>query len=115
MNIKQKKSKSERQLQLEGEFLKIFQNFFQRESDGASIITVTEVDVAPNIENCLIKFRVLPDNKEKSALDFAKRMRRELRNEIKDKMSIRKIPNIEVDIDHGDKQREYISKIMNNI
>lgn len=115
MNIKQLKPKSERQLQIEGEILKIAQNFFQRESSGSSIITVTEIDIAPNLENCLIKFRVLPDTKEKAALEFAKRMRPELREDIKKKMQIRRIPHIEVDIDYGDKKREHMDSIMKSI
>jgi ribosome-binding factor A len=115
MNIKQLKPKSQRQLKIEGEIIKIAQNFFQRESNGASIITVTEVDIAPNLENCLIKFRVLPDDKEKAALEFARRLRPELRNAIKDGMRIYKIPHLEVDIDYGDKNREHLDQVMKNI
>lgn len=104
--------KSRRQIQVGFELRAIAQDFFQRESSGASLITVTDAEVSPDLTNAKILITVLPENKEQAALDFAKRMRTDLRTAIKKKLQIRTIPFVEVDIDYGEKNRQHIDKLL---
>lgn len=51
--------------------------FFVEEANSVnSLITVTKVDSSPDRKNATIFFTVFPENKEKPAIDFAKRKRK---------------------------------------
>ncbi|MDI9354842.1 MAG: ribosome-binding factor A [Cyanobium sp. MAG06] len=108
--LKNNKPKSERQLKVEQELLKIAQDFFQRESDRTSMITVTSVDINPSFKNANIKISVLPENKREHALIFAKRMAGDLRTDIKKRLPIRVIPHVDMEIDMGEIQRQYMDE-----
>jgi len=104
-------NKSQRQVQVSLEIRNIAQDFFQRESSGASLITVTKADISKDLKNCNIFITVLPESKENAAIGFAKRMRTDLRTAIKKKLQIRTIPHVEVQIDEGEKARMKIGMI----
>lgn len=107
--------KSERQVKIGLELRNIAQNFFQKESSGASLITVTKADISKDLKKTDIYITVFPESKEEQALSFAKRMRTDLRTEIKHKMNIRTIPHVEIKIDEGEKARQKIDIAMRNI
>ncbi|MDQ5957444.1 MAG: ribosome-binding factor [Patescibacteria group bacterium] len=104
--------KTERQRKIMEELKKIAQDFFQRNSSGVSLITVTATDVTRDLRHANIFITVLPENKEKAALDFAYRMRSDLRTDIKKRLPIRTIPFVEVKIDEGEKVRQNIELIL---
>lgn len=106
---------TERQVKLGLEIRAIAQDFFQRESAGISLITITRAKITKDLEKCDIFITVLPIEKEKQALDFAKRMRPLLRTEIKKKLRIRKIPRVEVKIDEGEKARQTMDTLLRKI
>ncbi len=103
---------SKRQLKVNQELKKIAQNFFQRESSGSSLITVTDAECTPDLRTAKILITVLPESKEAAALDFAKRMRGDLRSDIKRYMPIKVIPFVEVEIDKGEQNRQKIDEIL---
>lgn len=103
---------TERQVKIGLTIRSIAQDFFQRESSGSSLITVTKADISKNLKNTDIYITVLPESKEEQALSFAKRMRTDLRTEIKKKLQIRTIPNVDVKIDEGEKARQIMDKIL---
>lgn len=105
---------TERQIKIGLTLRSIAQNFFQRESSGASLITVTNANISRDLKNADIYITVLPKTKEKDALSFAKRMRTDLRTEIKNKLQIRTIPNVEVKIDQGEIARQIMDGILRN-
>ena len=82
MILNPNKEPSKRQLQFSLEILAIAQDFFQRESSGASLITVTRAEVSPDMTHGTIFITAIPEEKEPAALDFAKRMRSELRHTV---------------------------------
>lgn len=90
---------------------RIAANYFQRESNNTSIITVTRVDVAEDLKHATIYITVLPVEMEQAALDFAKRKRSEIRADIKDNLRLHRIPFIDVMIDKGEKLRQRIDEI----
>ncbi len=104
--------KSQRQLKVAEELKKAAQYFFQKNSSGASMITVTDADISKDLRKANVYITVLPQNKELAALDFAKRMRTELRTEIKKKLPIKIIPFVEVQIDLGEKNRQHVDALL---
>jgi ribosome-binding factor A len=104
--------KSERQLKVEQEILGRAQDFFQRESSGASMITVTRTDISRDMKHGTIFITVLPENKEDAAINFAKRMRSELRHYIMKRLPVKVIPFFEVEIDYGEKNRLHVDELL---
>ncbi|MCF7843698.1 ribosome-binding factor A [Candidatus Gracilibacteria bacterium] len=110
MNITKEPTK--RQVQLGLEIRSIAQDFFQRESSGASLITVTRTEVSSDMKHGTIFITVLPEEKEAAALDFAKRMRSELRHKVMKRLPVKVIPFFEVEIDYGEKNRLHIDSLL---
>ena len=106
------KPKSERQLKVEQEILHLVQDFFQRESSGLSMITVTRVDIAANMERGTVYITVLPESKEEAAINFAKRMRTDMRKYVMKRLPVKVIPFFEVEIDYGEKNRQQIDELL---
>lgn len=106
------KPKSERQLKVEQEILGITQDFFQRESSGASMITVTRVEISRDMRHGTVFITVFPENKEEAAINFAKRMRSDLRHKVMKRLPVKVIPFFEVEIDYGEKNRLHIDELM---
>ena len=106
------KPKSERQLKIEQKVLGRAQDFFQRESSGASMITVTRSEVSRDMKHGTIFITVLPEDKEDAAINFAKRMRSELRHYIMKRLPIKVIPFFEVEIDYGEKNRLHVESLL---
>ncbi len=104
--------KTQRQLKVNEELKKVAQDFFQRNSSGSSMITVTAADVSKDLKKANIYITVLPQDKELSALDFAKRMRTDMRSDIKKRLPIKSIPFVEIEIDEGEKTRQRIESVL---
>ena len=106
------KPKTERQLKVEQQVLGLAQDFFQRESSGLSMITVTRADISANMERGTIFITVLPESKEEAAINFAKRMRSDLRRYVMKHMPVKVIPFFEVEIDYGEKNRQHVDELL---
>ncbi len=106
------KPKSQRQLQVEQQVLGITQDFFQRESSGASMITVTRTDISRDMKHGTIFITVLPEDKEEAAINFAKRMRSEMRHYVMKRLPVKVIPFFEVEIDYGEKNRLHVDSLL---
>jgi len=85
--------------------------FLQRESSGASLITVTDVKISPEAKEATILFTVLPENKQDAALEFARRQLGEFREFICKKINTGRMPYFHFDIDRGEKHRQRIDEI----
>lgn len=88
--------------------------FMSRESNRLSMITITDVSLSDRGKTAKIFFTVLPIEKEKPALDFAKRMRADFREYFKDKVRMRAIPFFDFEIDKGEKNRQKIDELSRN-
>jgi len=86
--------------------------FLMRENNRTSLITVTSADCSPDLKKATIYITVLPTDKEKTALEFAKRKRPELREFFKKKMTTKNIPFIDIAIDLGEKHRQKIDELL---
>ena len=85
--------------------------FMQKESNGASLITITDVRLSNDEKYANILFTVLPEDKEDAALEFAKRMRSEFKQYIKAHTKLGRIPLFDFQIDLGEKHRQKIDTI----
>jgi ribosome-binding factor A len=106
------KEPSKRQTQISLEIRSIAQDFFQRESSGASLITVTRAEVSSDMKHGTIFITAIPEEKEPAALDFAKRMRSELRHKVMKRLPVKVIPFFEIEIDYGEKNRQHIDDLL---
>ncbi|MFZ3015853.1 MAG: ribosome-binding factor A [Minisyncoccia bacterium] len=86
--------------------------FLGREMNNTSLITVTSCTTSPDLKRATIFITVLPESKEKPALDFAKRKRGELREFLKKNMETKIIPFIDIEIDKGEKNRQKIDELL---
>jgi len=86
--------------------------YLSRENNGTSLITVTAANCSPDLKKATIFITVLPENKEKTALLFAKRKRPEIREYLKKHMETKVVPFIDIDIDRGEKNRQKIDELL---
>lgn len=89
--------------------------FLQREGNYTSILTVTDISLSDRGSRATIFFTVLPENKEKGALDFAKRKRADFREYFKERSRMRALPFFDFAIDKGEKNRQRIDEIAKNV
>lgn len=86
-------------------------DFFERESSGLSLLTVTRTDISPDLKNCIVYISVLPESKEQSALDFSRRQLPLLREFVKKKTRTKVLPFFKIELDYGEKNRQHIDDI----
>jgi ribosome-binding factor A len=85
--------------------------FLELESNGSSLVTVTDAKVSDDYKTATIFFTVFPDNKEKAVLDFVKRKRTEFKHFVKTESKLGRIPFFDFAIDEGEKNRQKIDEI----
>lgn len=85
--------------------------FFQRESNGQSLITITNVEIMSRGGRAIILITVLPEDKEADALEFAHRQLTKFKEFVHDNSKIARIPFFEVRIDAGEKNRQRIDEL----
>ncbi len=87
-------------------------DFLQRESSGASLITVTDVKLSREAKEATILFTVLPEDKQDVALEFARRQLGDFREFMNKKVKTGRMPFFHFDIDLGEKHRQRIDEII---
>lgn len=106
------KAPSTRQTKVSLEILALAQDFFQRESSGLSLMTFTRCEVSPDMRQGTLYMTVLPVEKEEAALDFARRMRTDMRKYVMKRLPVKVIPFFEIELDYGEKNRQHIDDIL---
>ena len=86
--------------------------FLNIESNRVSMVTVTNVRISKDSKYATIFFTAFPSDKEKAALDFAKRKRAEFRDFAKKNITARRIPFFDFEIDAGEKHRQKIDSVL---
>ncbi len=77
--------------------------FVLHEANTDPMITITRVDMSPDLKRALIFFTTIPDGKEQDALIFLKRTATELRKYLKEHARLKRIPHIDFFIDAGER------------
>ena len=102
---------SRRQTQIGEAIAHLAGEFFARESNRQSLITVTRADVSPDIKNVTVYFSVLPEKFEDAALNFAKRVRSDFREYLKEYSVLRYLPTVDFALGLGEKNRQRIDEL----
>lgn len=89
--------------------------FISHESNRTSLITVTSVVLSNDESRATIYITVLPEGKEEAAIDFLKRQRSELRAYLKKEIRSMRVPFLDIAIDMGEKNRQKIQEISENL
>jgi len=87
--------------------------FLSMNGNKSSLLTVTNVSLTKDGKCATILFTVFPDEFEKTALEFAKRKRGEFKEFIKENSKLGKIPQMDFEIDSGEKNRQKIDSLLN--
>ncbi len=87
--------------------------FLSLNGNGSSLITVTDVNLTRDEKYATILFTVFPTEYEKTALEFAKRKRSEFKEFIKENSRLGRIPQMDFEIDNGEKNRQKIDDLLN--
>ena len=107
--------KNNRKLKIQEVVREVVAEYINRENNKTSLITVTRIDISPNLSSADIYVSVFPETAEESALNFLKRKRPEVKNEIKKKMNMRRIPFVDFKIDLGEKNRQKLEEISSHL
>ena len=89
--------------------------FVQQEANTNPLITITRVDISPDLKRAIIFFTTIPDGKEADALIFLKRSGSEMRQFIKENARLKRIPNLDFMLDAGERHRQHIDEVMRDI
>ncbi|OGG54816.1 hypothetical protein A3D62_02120 [Candidatus Kaiserbacteria bacterium RIFCSPHIGHO2_02_FULL_49_11] len=89
--------------------------FLNRESNHLSLITVTRAEISPDLKNTTVFISVYPEEKEVEALHFTRRKRSLFKEYLKSHTKLRRIPFVEFEIDHGEKNRQRLDDISRNL
>ena len=101
----------QRQIQVSEMLAHLAGEYFARESNRESLMTITRAEIAPNLKYVTIFFSVLPETFEDKVLAFAKRSRSEFRKYVRDHSALHPIPTIDFEIDYGEKNRQRIDDL----
>lgn len=91
---------------------KLAAEYLGRESNRTSLITVIRTEILNRGKKAIVLFTVLPDSEEKAALAFARRKRFDFRKFITKKKILGFTPQIDFQIDIGEKNRQRIEKLL---
>ncbi len=87
--------------------------FLLLEGNNSSLLTVTSVELTRDGKRATIFFTVFPEDFEKTALEFAKRKRSEFKEFVKEHSKLGRIPQLDFEIDSGEKNRQKIDSLLN--
>ena len=87
-------------------------SFLAKEDNKTSLITITSATVSPDLKRATVYMTVLPENKERLALEFVKRKRGSLREFLKKNMTTKVVPFLDVAVDLGEKNRQKIDELL---
>ena len=101
-----------RNAKIEEQVREIAARFIERETNKTALITINRVELFERGRKAMLYISVLPEDGEDSAINFLKRKRAEIRDEVKKGLNIRTIPFLDVSIDVGEKARRHIDELL---
>jgi len=90
---------------------KLAGEYFARESNHQSLITITDVEIKSRGSKARLLITVLPEDQEETALSFMHRQLTEFRQYVMEQARLMRIPYFEVFIDRGEKNRQRLDSI----
>lgn len=89
--------------------------FVVHEANANPLITITRVDISPDLKKAIVFFTTIPDGKESDALIFLKRNGTNVRNYLKQKVRMKNIPHLDFMVDAGERHRQYTDELFKEI
>jgi ribosome-binding factor A len=89
--------------------------FIERESNRTSLVTVTDATISDSQKQVRILFTVLPENDEDVVLEFLNRKKRDFFEFIDKRARIGRMPDIQFVVDKGEKNRQRIEFLSQNL
>jgi ribosome-binding factor A len=108
-------SHKDRNVRLTGILKELIATFIRNEANSNPMITVTNLDISPDLRRAIIFITTIPDGREEDALIFLKRNGTELRNYLKKKARIKYIPHLEFMVDAGEKHRQHMDELVRDL
>ena len=105
----------DRHTSLTGLLKELIATFVRNEANSNPMITVTNIDLSPDMKRAIVLITTLPDGREDDALIFLKRHATDLRNFLKKKARIKHIPHLEFMMDAGEKHRQHMDELVKEI
>lgn len=87
-------------------------DFVERHSNRTSLITVTGIDLAPDMAHAVILLSVMPEEKAHQVVEATNRWKHEFRDYVKTRARLRVLPFFEFAIDKGELNRQRIEKLI---
>ena len=91
---------------------KLAAEFLELTGNQSSLITVSGCYLSKDSKKADIMITVLPEEKEKAALQFAQRHGGELRKYVMEKSRMGFVPKLEIKLDEGEKNRQRIEALL---
>ena len=85
--------------------------FISEEGSGASLLTVTRVELSPTGKEGKIFFTTLPESQEETALKFLERKTPEFKRYVRDESRIGFVPHMDFKIDFGERNRQRLDTL----
>lgn len=106
---------SDRKIRVSEVLQELVATFVRQEANTDPLITITNIDLSPDLRRAIIFFTTIPDGREKDAQIFLKRNGTNVRNFLKQKSRLRHIPHLEFMIDAGEKHRQHMDDLVREI
>jgi ribosome-binding factor A len=85
--------------------------YVRNEATGASLLTITRVEVSPSGKESKIYFTTLPEDKQETAEKFLIRKTSEFKRYVRDHSRIGIIPRVTFVIDFGERNRQRLDEL----
>ena len=89
--------------------------YIRHEANSNPLITVTNIDLSPDMRRAIIFITTIPDGKENDALIFLKRHASAMRSHLKQKARLKNIPHLEFMVDAGERHRQHMDELINEV
>jgi len=78
-----------------------------------SLTTISKVEVTPDLKWCKVWITILGDKAQhKEVLDILHEHKREMQDELNDKLTMKFVPRIRFVIDHGEEYASHINELL---
>jgi ribosome-binding factor A len=95
--------------------MELIATFIRQEANSDPLITVTSLDLSPDMKRAIVFITTIPDGREQDALIFVKRNAKHLREYLKKKARIKNIPHLDFMVDAGEKHRQHMDELVIDI
>lgn len=106
---------SDRTLKIEGILKEAAATFVLHEANTNPLITITRVDISPDLKQALVFFTTIPAEGQADAQIFLKRSTTNFRQFLMNNIALRRIPHIDFMLDAGERHRQHLDDVFQDI